>query len=129
MINRNKIFSIPLAIFGLMLALLACNNATLPQIGLTPAPVPTTIVEPTSIVKPGNQSGLSQTEADVPRISVEEAKVAFDSGKAIIVDVRGADIYVAGHVAGAISIPLSEIETNPAGLGLDKGQWIITYCT
>ena len=128
MINRNKIFSILLAIFGLMLALLACN-ATLPQIGLTPAPVPTTIVEPTSIVKPENQSGLPQTEADVPRISVEEAKVAFDSGKAIIVDVRGADIYVAGHVAGAISIPLSEIETNPAGLGLDKGQWIITYCT
>ena len=128
MITRNKIFSIPLAIVGLMLALLACN-ATLPQIGPTQAPVPTTIVELTSVVKPGNQSGLPQTEADLPRISVEEAKAALDSGKAIIVDVRGADIYAAGHAAGAISIPLSEIEANPAGIGLDKEQWIITYCT
>jgi hypothetical protein len=128
MITRNKIFSIPFAIVGLMLVLLACN-ATLPQIGPTQTPVPTAVVEPTSVVKPGNQSDLPLTEADVPRISVKEAKAAFDSGKAIIVDVRGVDIYAAGHAVGAISIPLSEIEANPAGIGLDKEQWIITYCT
>jgi hypothetical protein len=126
MITRNKIAS--LAILGLMLVLPACN-AVLPQIGPTQAPVPTTIVEPTSVIQPGDQSGLPKTEADVPRISVGDAKAAFDSGKAIIVDVRSAESYAAGHVAGAISIPLSEIEANPTGLDLDKEQWIITYCT
>ena len=124
MITRNKI--IPLAILGLMLALPACN-AVLPQIGPTQAPVPTAIIEPTSIVQPGE--GIPQTEAAVPRISVKDAKAAFDSSKAIIVDVRSAESYAAGHAAGAISIQLGEIEANPAGLGLDKKQWIITYCT
>jgi rhodanese-related sulfurtransferase len=33
------------------------------------------------------------------------------------------------HIAGSISIPLSEIENDPAGVKLDKKQWIITYCT
>ena len=100
--NRNILFAIPV----LMLAILACSSF-LPQV----------------------QDTIPQTEADVPRISVKDAKAALDGGKAIIVDVRSADIYAQGHAAGAISIPLSEIETNPAGLGLDKEQWIITYCT
>ena len=70
-----------------------------------------------------------QTEAEVPRVSVEEAKAAFDSGAAIIVDVRSAEAYAASHVPGAINIQLEEFETNPTDLELDKEQWIITYCT
>jgi rhodanese-related sulfurtransferase len=72
---------------------------------------------------------VPQTEADVPRVTVEEAKSAFDSGKAIIVDVRSAEAYAEGHAAGAISIPLSEFENNINNLPLDKEQWIIPYCT
>jgi len=98
--NRNILFAIPV----LILAVLACSSF-LPQ-----AQVP-------------------KTEADVPRISVEDAKAAFDGRQAIIVDVRGAEFYAAGHAAGAISIPLTAIEADPTGVGLDKEQWIITYCT
>jgi hydroxyacylglutathione hydrolase len=72
---------------------------------------------------------IPQTEADVPRVKVEEAKSAFDSGKAIIVDVRSAEAYAEGHAAGAISIPLTNFENNIEDLSLDKDQWIITYCT
>ena len=72
---------------------------------------------------------IPQTEDEVPRVTVEEAKAAFDKGKAIIVDVRSAEAYAAGHAAGAISIPLSEFENNINDLPLDKDQWIITYCT
>jgi 3-mercaptopyruvate sulfurtransferase SseA len=72
---------------------------------------------------------VPQTEADVPRVKVEEAKSAFDSGKAIIVDVRSAEAYAEGHAAGAISIPLTEFENNIENLSLDKDQWIIPYCT
>lgn len=73
--------------------------------------------------------GLPQTEADVPRVTVEEAKAAFDSGAAIIVDVRTTQSFVTRHIAGAISIPLTRIEDNPKSVTLDKSQWIITYCT
>ena len=72
---------------------------------------------------------IPQTEDAVPRVTVEEAKSAVDNGKAIIVDVRSAESFAAGHAAGAISIPLTEFENNIDSLPLDKDQWIITYCT
>ena len=104
----------------LVLAMLACN-ASLPQTG------PTTL--PTQPQAQNNNSQIPQTEAEVPRIAVEQAKAAFDSGQAIIVDVRSADSYAAGHAAGALSIPLENFENNIGGLSLAKDQWIITYCT
>lgn len=72
---------------------------------------------------------LARTEAEVPRVSLEETLAAIESGVAVIVDVRSAEAYAASHIPGAISIPLPEIETNPTGLNLEKDQWIITYCT
>ena len=105
----------------LILISLACN-ALLPQ----PEAARTQITEPVS--RP-SQEGLPQTDAEVPRVGLEEAKAAFDSGQAVIVDVRSAAAYAESHVAGAINIQLGEIETNPTGLNLDQDQWIITYCT
>ncbi len=104
----------------LALALFACN-ASLPQ--AEPTIIPT---QPQA--QPPNSS-IPQTEAEVPRISVKDAKAAFDSGQAIIVDVRSADSYAAGHAAGSISISLENFENNIGGLSLKKEQWIITYCT
>ena len=72
---------------------------------------------------------IPQTEDAVPRVKVEEAKAALESDKAVIVDVRSAESFAAGHAAGAISIPLTEFENNIDSLPLDKDQWIITYCT
>jgi len=69
------------------------------------------------------------TEADVPRITVEDTKAAVDGSEAVIVDVRSAESFAAGHIAGAISIPLAEFETNISNIALEKDQWIITYCT
>jgi rhodanese-related sulfurtransferase len=54
---------------------------------------------------------------------------AVQSGEAVIVDVRSLQAFQASHIPGAVSIPLAEIETSPAGLNLDKSKWIITYCT
>ncbi len=74
-------------------------------------------------------SPLPVTEADVPRVSIEEARVALESGAGIVLDVRSADAYALSHVPGAINNPVNEIENNPAIVDLDKDQWIITYCT
>ena len=75
------------------------------------------------------QAVLPLTEADVPRITVEDAKAAVDGGEAVSVDVRSAESFAAGHIAGAISIPLTEFETNISNIAFKKDQWIITYCT
>lgn len=61
---------------------------------------------------------------DTCRVPLDEAKTALDSGSAILVDVRSAEAYRDSHIAGAINIPLAELESR---LGeLDKAQWIIT---
>jgi len=112
-----------LAISVTILVTLACNALL---------PLPTQTSTPTQIVEPvftQSQGDLPQTEAAVPRVTVEEAKAAFDSGAAVIVDVRSQSAYDASHIEGALFIPLGEFETNIANLDLDKEQWIITYCT
>ncbi len=99
---------------------------TLSACSAAPTSAPTVIVEPTN---PPQTGSLPRTEADVPRVTVEEARLALESGMALIVDVRSAQSYAAGHIEGAVSIPLSQIEADPESLPLDKGLWIITYCT
>jgi 3-mercaptopyruvate sulfurtransferase SseA len=121
--------NILLAVTILAFAIQACN-ASLPT--AEPTTAATQTLAATQIVEPGStqpQANLPESEAAVPRISVEEAKAALDSGAAIIVDVRSAGAYAASHIPGAINIELEEFETNPTGLNLDKDQWIITYCT
>jgi len=116
----------------LLLVTLACNVA-LPQTKPTtePTTVPTidALSTPTQTESQQGQSGLPLTEADVPRVKVSEAKRAFGNGEAVMLDVRSAEAYATGHLQGAISIPLVEIENNVENLPLKKDQWIITYCT
>lgn len=68
-----------------------------------------------------------ETYPEIPRVSLAEAKTALDSNSAIFVDVRSAEAYQGSHIAGAINIPLAELESRLNEL--DKAQWIITYCT
>jgi 3-mercaptopyruvate sulfurtransferase SseA len=64
---------------------------------------------------------------EVERVSVQDAKAAFDAGTAVFVDVRGDDLYNTGHIPGAISIAEDAMETRFSEL--DPNDWIITYCT
>jgi len=113
----------PLIVISLLLiSTLACNALT-----SSPQASPTyVIIEPTF---PPTQSNLPLTEADVPRVSLEEALVAYSSGAAIFVDVRSRQAFDSSHIPGATSIQLGEFETNPTKINLPKDQWIITYCT
>ena len=75
---------------------------------------------------PANSEALVGADG-ITRVSLEQAKQAFDAGTALFLDVRGDEGYAMEHVTGAISIPLGEVESR---LGeLDPGQWIIPYCT
>jgi hypothetical protein len=103
-----------LAISFLLLSTLSCNALL---------PLNDSNEQPPSIAE------LPATEAEVPRVTVGDAKAAFDSGEAIIVDVRSRVSYEAAHAVGALSIPLNEFESNIGSIDLPKDQWIITYCT
>jgi phage shock protein E len=63
--------------------------------------------------------------ATVPRITIDELKKGFD--KMMVVDVRSAEAYRAGHIAGALSIPGDTLIANVAKLKASKRP-IVTYC-
>lgn len=64
---------------------------------------------------------------EVERVTVQDAKAAYDAGTAVFVDVRGDELYNTGHIQGALSIADTEMETRFTEL--DPNAWIITYCT
>jgi len=111
----------------LLLVLFACSTpATQIEPPTQPTPAATRAIAQAS---PQSPAKLPATEAEVPRVSLEDARAAIESGDAIVVDVRSDAAYAVSHIPGAINIPLGEIESNPTGLNLDKDRWIITYCT
>ncbi len=98
------------------LFLSACTLALDPNLmqgELAPTPTP----EPLALT----------TAADVPRISVEEAKAHFDNGTALFVDSRSAGEYDRAHIAGAA--PGYALTTEMLEKAQQAEQLIITYCT
>ncbi len=80
-----------------------------------------------SISEAGQPSLNMQTEEDVQRISVEQAKSLLDDGEAVLIDSRSFESYSAGRASGALSLPLSEMEGRHDELPTDKA--LIFYCT
>ena len=71
--------------------------------------------------------GEITNQDDIPRVTAEEAYQAVTNGEAVLMDTRSASVFQAGHAAGAINVPVDQVE---ARLGeLDPDTWYITYCT
>jgi len=62
------------------------------------------------------------------RITLPELKKLVEAKNVLIVDVRSAEAYKEGHIAGAVSAPLAEIEKHLTELKAAKKP-IVTYCT
>jgi 3-mercaptopyruvate sulfurtransferase SseA len=89
----------------------------------------TTTPPPATTTKPPVAATDSQATpgADAPRrITVAEARAAFEKGEAIFVDVRGEDAYRQGHIRGALSVPPGTAAQHANKL--PKNKLIITYC-
>jgi predicted sulfurtransferase len=65
--------------------------------------------------------------ANAPRISLADAKKAFDDGNVVFVDTRAEGQYKVEHVKGSINIPAETFQTRYAEVPRDKK--IITYCS
>ena len=64
---------------------------------------------------------------DIPRITLGDAKAAYDLNNAVFIDTRGDSYFAQGHIPGAMSITEDQIENRLDEL--DPGAWVITYCT
>jgi hypothetical protein len=90
----------------------------------TPSSPATNVTAPT---RPPATQSAEDTYPEIPRVSLADAKAAFDAKTAVFVDVRDGDSYASAHIPGALSIPSFELENR---LGeLNRADWIVTYCT
>ncbi len=129
--NRSSIFPILMVIFGALLmlgALLWLVMAT--RQSATRAAIPPTQV--VSAVTPVAALGTPVATLAIPypeikRISVGDAKAAFELKSAVFIDVRGDPYYSESHIPGAISMTNEEMSSRMGEL--DKNAWIIPYCT
>jgi 3-mercaptopyruvate sulfurtransferase SseA len=102
---------LPWILIGAGVLLIAAGFA---WVRFTPLEAPETTATPAS-------------ESLVQRVSLEDAKAAFDSGSAVFLDVRDSSLYAANHIPGAVNIPLDELPTRMSEL--NPQDWIIPYCT
>ena len=86
----------------------------------------TAILWPAPPVPGGLQS---EEELASPRLRIEwaEFKKLYDAKKIAVVDIRGADAFRNGHIPGARSVPLDEVEGAAKTLKA-LGTPVVTYC-
>ncbi|MFB6892447.1 metalloregulator ArsR/SmtB family transcription factor [Kitasatospora sp. NPDC056327] len=63
---------------------------------------------------------------DTDHLTREELLARVRAGTATVVDVRPAEEYAAGHIPGALSVPLGELEARLAEL--PAGAEVVAYC-
>lgn len=56
----------------------------------------------------------------------EDVKAGLGAGTMLLVDVREAHEFAAGHIPGSISMPLSTF--NPASLPMGQGKQVVLSC-
>ena len=71
-------------------------------------------------------SGRQATDG-APRVSLADFKKAFDARAVVILDARDASSYAAGHIPGAILVPLEALAKKAPELKASKKP-IVTYC-
>ncbi len=63
----------------------------------------------------------------MPRIIPADLKRMSASGEAIVIDVRSAEDYRQEHIAGAINLPLPQIEAGDYSK-FPRDKRLISYC-
>ena len=133
--DRNSIFPIVMVVFGVVLMIGALlwfvivTRQSAARTTVLPTPVVSSI---TPVASPVSSSVTPVATPAIPypeikRISLADAKAAFELKSAIFIDVRGEPYYSESHVPGALSMTYDELSSRMGEL--DKKAWIITYCT
>jgi len=78
----------------------------------------------------GAGGGTVRAQGDasaVVRMPLDAFKKELDAGHLLVIDVRGAENYRAGHIPGALHVPLSAWTENLPKLKASKKP-IVAYC-
>ena len=119
---RSALRSISIAIaVATAFFVLACNDAAKP-LNISRAATPTPQASQSGVDAHGHTEG-----EDAPRISLADAKKAFDDGSAVFIDTHLKDAYDAGHIPGAVNITVAELDLKFNTI--PKGKKIIAYCS
>ncbi len=102
--------------------LIACQDAAAPT-----SIKPVASITPQTVFTPDQSDHEHSDDEAAPRITLADAKKAFDAGNAIFVDTRYADAFETERVKGAINIPANEFEAKYNKI--PKGKMIIAYCS
>jgi 3-mercaptopyruvate sulfurtransferase SseA len=80
-------------------------------------------------IAPAAAQGSPDDQLASPKLRIDwtEFKKLYDAKSVIVVDVRDAPSFEAGHIPGARSIPLDRVEATAAELK-KLGKPIVTYC-
>ena len=112
---RKKRTLFALSLLSLSLLLSACAPAQ-----PAPSASPAAVTEPTPAASP---------KAEYKKLTAQEAKARIDSGdELVILDVREDYEYSAGHISGALLLPVGQIAQKAPELLPDKNAEILLYC-
>lgn len=84
-------------------------------------------VEPASTVATAPEPPVVADEADDLRIAVADYDELARAGAVQMIDVRGDRAFERGHLPGARSVPLEDLEERVAELAAD-GRTVVAYC-
>jgi phage shock protein E len=63
------------------------------------------------------------------RVALAQFQAMAASGKAVILDARSADAFAAGHIAGAVNLPLTDFTAQALAEKLpDRKRPVLIYC-
>jgi predicted sulfurtransferase len=77
---------------------------------------------------PGTRVVAQGGPEDSPRISLAEFKQLLAANNVIVLDVRGDQAYRAGHIPGAVLVPLETVDAR-ASEWKSATKPIVTYCS
>lgn len=66
--------------------------------------------------------------ADDLSVSLEEARAAWESGRALLIDIREPNEHATGVAAGATLLPMSQLGRRLAEIPVDPGKPVLLIC-
>lgn len=66
--------------------------------------------------------------ADDLSVSLEEARAAWQSGRALLIDIREPNEHATGVAAGATLLPMSQLGRRLAEIPVDPGKPVLLIC-
>ncbi len=124
--SRSVSFFAVLGLVVLLVLLAACGGG----LGKRPTAQDQSAAVP---MEPFGQTGFERpgVDGDVPHpatVTVQELKASLDGGvKPLVFDARSKASYEAGHIPGAISLPLDELDERVSEI--PRNRPVIFYCS